>query len=57
VYTNGFCSKKVGYRKSNLDVQNYEHSYQKLKNGKDITLEDGKEEMSPDFDPIIPTKS
>ncbi|MCK8142919.1 ribonuclease Z [Flavobacterium sp. I-SCBP12n] len=63
VYTNGFLfEEKIGERKLNLDaVQNYEIDscyYQKIKNGKDITLEDGKiienEQLS--FDPI-PAKS
>lgn len=63
VYTNGFLfEEKIGERKLNLDaVQNYEIDscyYQKIKNGKDITLEDGRiienEQLS--FDPI-PAKS
>jgi ribonuclease Z len=63
IYTNGFLfQEKVGDRKLNLDaVQNYEIDtcyYQKIKNGKDITLDDGRtinnEELT--FDPI-PTKS
>lgn len=63
VYTNGFLfEEKIGERKLNLDaVQNYEIDscyYQKIKNGKDITLEDGRiiknEHLS--FDPI-PAKS
>jgi ribonuclease Z len=60
VYTNGFLfEEKVGDRKLNVDaVQNYEIDscyYQKIKNGKDITLEDGRiiqnELLS--FDPIL----
>lgn len=61
IYTNGFLfQEKVGDRKLNLDaVQNYEIEtcyYQKIKNGKDITLEDGRviaNEMLT-FDPIAP---
>ena len=63
VYTNGFLfEEKIGERKLNLDaVQNYEIDscyYQKIKNGKDITLEDGKiiENKHLSFDPI-PAKS
>ena len=63
VYTNGFLfQEKIGDRKLNLDaVQNYEIDscyYQKIKNGKDITLEDGRviENDKLTFDPI-PTKS
>jgi len=63
VYTNGFLfQEKVGDRKLNLDaVQNFEIDpcyYQKIKNGKDITLEDGRviENEKLTFDPI-PTKS
>jgi len=63
VYTNGFLfQEKIGDRKLNLDaVQNYEIDscyYQKIKNGKDITLEDGRviENVKLTFDPI-PTKS
>jgi ribonuclease Z len=61
IYTNGFLfQEKSGERKLNLDaVQNYEIEtcyYQKIKNGKDITLEDGRvvpnEELT--FDPIPP---
>ncbi len=61
VYTNGFLfQEKVGARKLNKDaVQNYEIEscyYQKIKNGKDITLEDGRiisnSELT--FDPIQP---
>ena len=47
VYTNGFLfQEKAGTRKLNMDaVLNYEIEscyYQKIKNGKDITLEDGR---------------
>jgi len=63
VYTNGFLfQEKVGDRKLNMDaVQNFEIDtcyYQKIKNGKDITLEDGRviENEKLTFDPI-PTKS
>ena len=63
VYTNGFLfQEKVGDRKLNLDaVQNFEIDtcyYQKIKNGKDITLDDGRiiENEKLTFDPI-PTKS
>lgn len=47
VYTNGFLfQEKSGQRKLNMDVvQNYDIDtcyYQKIKNGKDITLEDGR---------------
>ena len=61
VYTNGFLfQEKAGQRKLNMDaVQNYEIEscyYQKIKNGKDITLEDGRiipnSELT--FDPIQP---
>lgn len=59
VYTNGFLfQEKTGERKLNLDaVQNYEIEtcyYQKIKNGKDITLEDGRviENDELTFDPI-----
>ena len=63
VYTNGFLfQEKAGARKLNMDaVLNYEIEscyYQKIKNGKDITLEDGRiipnSELT--FDPI-PSKS
>ena len=63
IYTNGFLfQEKVGDRKLNVDaVQNYAIDkcyYQKIKNGKDITLDDGtiipNDELT--FDPI-PTKS
>ncbi len=61
IYTNGFLfQEKEGDRKLNLDaIQNYEIEtcyYQKIKNGKDITLEDGRvivNEMLT-FDPIAP---
>jgi len=63
VYTNGFLfQEKVGDRKLNLDaVQNYEIDkcyYQKIKNGKDITLDDDRviENEKLTFDPI-PAKS
>jgi ribonuclease Z len=63
IYTNGFLfQEKIGDRKLNLDaVQNFEIDqcyYQKIKNGKDITLEDGRiiENDKLTFDPI-PTKS
>ncbi|MDI5950036.1 ribonuclease Z [Flavobacterium yafengii] len=59
VYTNGFLfQEKKGDRKLNLDaVQNYEIDtcyYQKIKNGKDITLDDGRviENDKLTFDPI-----
>ena len=59
VYTNGFLfQEKIGERKLNLDaVQNYEIEscyYQKIKNGKDITLEDGRiiENDKLTFDPV-----
>ena len=59
VYTNGFLfQEKIGERKLNLDaVQDYEIDtcyYQKIKNGKDITLEDGRiiENNKLTFDPI-----
>lgn len=61
VYTNGFLfQEKIGARKLNLDaVQNYEIDkcyYQKIKNGKDITLEDGRviENHKLTFDPVPP---
>ena len=61
VYTNGFLfQEKTGARKLNVDaVQNYEIDkcyYQKIKNGKDITLEDGRviENHKLTFDPIPP---
>jgi ribonuclease Z len=61
VYTNGFLFiEKIGDRKLNVDaVQNYEIEtcyYQKIKNGKDITLEDGRviENSLLTFDPENP---
>ncbi len=61
VYTNGFLfQEKVGERKLNMDaVLNYEIEscyYQKIKNGKDITLEDGRiiPNIELTFDPIQP---
>ena len=61
VYTNGFLfQEKAGERKLNLiAVQNYEIEkcyYQNIKNGKDITLEDGRviENEKLTFDPIPP---
>ena len=61
VYTNGFLfQEKIRERKLNLDaVQNYEIEkcyYQNIKNGKDITLEDGRiiENHKLSFDPIPP---
>lgn len=61
VYTNGFLfQEKVGERKLNMDaVLNYEIEscyYQKIKNGKDITLEDGRTIPNSEltFDPIEP---
>ena len=63
LYTNGFLfQEKVGDRKLNLDaVQNYEIDkcyYQKIKNGSDITLEDGQviENSKLTFDPIPPQR-
>ena len=59
VYTNGFLfQEKIGDRKLNFDaVQNYEIErcyYQKMKNGRDITLEDGRiiENEKLTFDPV-----
>lgn len=59
IYANGFLfEEKLGDRKLNLDaVQNYRIDkcyYQKIKNGKDITLEDGRviENYKLTFDPI-----
>jgi ribonuclease Z len=59
IYTNGFLfQEKIGERKLNLDaVQNYEIDtcyYQKIKNGKDITLGDGRviENDKLTFDPF-----
>ena len=61
VYTNGFLfEEKIGDRKLNIDaVQQYEIDtcyYQNIKNGKDITLEDGRviENRLLTFDPIAP---
>lgn len=61
VYTNGFLFKeKIGVRKLDLNaVQNYEIDkcyYQKIKNGKDITLDDGQviENKKLTFDPEPP---
>lgn len=63
IYTNGFLfQEKVGDRKLNIDsVQNHNIDtcyYQKIKNGKDITMDDGtvipNDELT--FDPI-PAKS
>lgn len=61
VYTNGFLfEEKIGDRKLNIDaVQQYEIEtcyYQNIKNGKDITLEDGHviENRLLTFDPIAP---
>ena len=61
VYTNGFLfQEKTGDRKLNLDaVQNFEIDtcyYQNIKNGKDITLEDGRviDNAMLTFDPIPP---
>lgn len=63
IYTNGFLfQEKIGERKLNVDaVQNYEIDscyYQNIKNGKDITLEDGRiiENEKLTFDPL-PAKS
>ena len=61
IYTNGFLfQEKAGERKLNvIAVQNYEIEkcyYQNIKNGKDITLEDGRvvENEKLTFDPIPP---
>lgn len=61
VYTNGFLfQEKAGARKLDLNaVQNYEIDkcyYQNIKNGKDITLDDGRiiENHKLTFDPILP---
>ena len=63
IYTNGFLfEEKVGARKLDLNaVQNYEIDkcyYQKIKNGKDILLEDGRiiENDKLTFDPIPPMR-
>jgi ribonuclease Z len=59
IYTNGFLfQEKIGERKLNVDaVQDYEIDtcyYQNIKNGKDITLDDGRviENEKLTFDPI-----
>lgn len=61
VYTNGFLfEEKIGDRKLNIDaVQEFEIDtcyYQNIKNGKDITLDDGRviENQLLTFDPIAP---
>lgn len=61
VYTNGFLfQEKIRERKLNVDaVQNYEIDrcyYQNIKNGKDITLDDGRviENHKLSFDPVAP---
>jgi ribonuclease Z len=61
VYTNGFLfQEKIRERKLDLDaVQNYEIDrcyYQNIKNGKDITLDDGRiiENHKLSFDPVSP---
>ena len=61
VYTNGFLfQEKIGERKLNMDaVLNHDIEscyYQKIKNGKDITLEDGRiiSNSILTFDPIQP---
>jgi len=61
VYTNGFLfEEKMDKRKLNMDaVQNYEIDkcyFQNIKNGKDITLDDGRiiENAQLTFDPIPP---
>lgn len=61
IYTNGFLfQEKIGDRKLNFEaVQNYEIDkcyFQNIKNGKDITLEDGRviENKKLTFDPIAP---
>ena len=61
VYTNGFLfQEKIGERKLNMDaILNHEIEscyYQKIKNGKDITLEDGRiiSNSILTFDPIQP---
>lgn len=62
VYTNGFLfQEKIGERKLDLNaVRDYEIEtcyYQNIKNGKDITLEDGRiianEKLSHDPDPVL----
>jgi ribonuclease Z len=63
VYTNGFLfQEKIRERKLDLNaVQNYEIDkcyYQNIKNGKDITLEDGRiiENHKLTFDPVPPMR-
>lgn len=63
VYTNGFLfQEKIRERKLDLNaVQNYEIDkcyYQNIKNGKDITLEDGRIIENPKltFDPVPPLR-
>ena len=63
VYTNGFLfQEKIGERKLNMDaVQNHKIDvcyYQNIKNGKDITRDNGKviENAELTFDPIAPKK-
>jgi len=63
IYTNGFLFiEKIGDRKLNVDaVQQYEIDtvyYQKIKNGKDITLEDGRviDNQLLTFDPEKPKR-
>jgi ribonuclease Z len=63
IYTNGFLfEEKIGDRKLNVDsVQQYEIEtcyYQNIKNGKDITLDDGRviENHLLTFDPLPPKR-
>lgn len=63
IYTNGYLfEEKIGDRKLNVDaVQQHEIEtcyYQNIKNGKDITLEDGRVIANQDltFDPIPPKR-
>ena len=63
IYTNGFLfEEKIGDRKLNVDaVQEYEIEtcyYQNIKNGKDITLDDGRviENHQLTFDPMAPKR-
>ncbi len=63
IYTNGFLfEEKIGDRKLNVDaVQQYEIDtcyYQNIKNGKDITLDDGRiiENRLLTFDPMPPKR-
>ena len=63
IYTNGYLfEEKIGDRKLNIDaVQQYEIEtcyYQNIKNGKDITLDDGRtiENQHLTFDPILPKR-